>query len=113
MNEPKLPTRFVTGTDIDALLIAGRYTLLDQAADQTLFSAAMTRGVHVIAAGIYNSGILAAVETKPHFDYAAAPAEIVDRVRRLQAVCDGFDVPLAAAGRPSGVTPTGALVAGW
>lgn len=97
MNEPGLPTRFVTDTDIDAVLIAGRYTLLDQSADQTLFSAAQTRGVHVIAAGVYNSGILAAVETNAHFDYTAAPAEIVDRARRLQSVCDGFGVSLAAA----------------
>ena len=97
MNEPGLSTRFVTDTDIDAVLIAGRYTLLDQSADQALFSAAQARGVHVIAAGVYNSGILAAVEANPHFDYAVAPVEIVDRARRLRAVCDGFGVPLAAA----------------
>ena len=97
MNEPKLPTRFVTDTDVDAVLIAGRYTLLDQSADQALFRAATARGVHVIAAGVYNSGILASVDTNPHFDYAAAPAEVVDRARRLQAVCDSFDVPLPAA----------------
>ena len=97
MNEPGLPTRFVTDTDIDAVLIAGRYTLLDQSADRALFSAAGARGVHVIAAGVYNSGILAAVEANPHFDYAVAPAEIVARARRLQRVCNGFGVPLAAA----------------
>ena len=97
MNEPKLPTQFVTDTDIDAVLIAGRYTLLDQSADQTLLGAAASRGVHVIAAGVYNSGILAAVETNPHFDYAVAPVEIVARAHRLQAVCGSFGVPLAAA----------------
>ena len=97
MNEPKLPTQFVTDTDIDAVLIAGRYTLLDQSADRALFSAAMARGVHVIAAGVYNSGILAAVETNPHFDYAVASAEIVSRARQLQAACDDLGVPLAAA----------------
>ena len=97
MNEPSLPARFVTDTDIDAVLIAGRYTLLDQTAEQTLFSATMARGVQVIAAGVYNSGILAGVETNPHFDYAAAPVEIVSRTRRLQAVCDDFGVPLPAA----------------
>ena len=97
MNEPGLPTRFVIDTDIDAVLIAGRYTLLDQSADRALFSAAQARGVHVIAAGVYNSGILAAVETNPHFNYATAPADIVDRARRLQTACDGFGVPLAAA----------------
>ena len=97
MNEPGLPTQFVTDTDIDAVLIAGRYTLLDRSADRALFGAAAARGVHVIAAGVYNSGILAGVEDSPRFDYAAAPAEVVARARRLQAVCDGFGVPLPAA----------------
>ena len=97
MNEPTLPTQFVTDTDIDAVLIAGRYTLLDQSADQTLLRVARARGVHVVAAGVYNSGILASVEANPHFDYAAAPAEIVSRVRRLKGVCDDFGVPLPAA----------------
>ena len=97
MNQPSLPTRFVTETDIDAVLIAGRYTLLDQTAEHALFSAAMARGVHVIAAGVYNSGILASVETNPHYDYSAAPAEIVSRARQLQEVCDDLGVPLPAA----------------
>ena len=97
MNEPSLPTRFVTETDIDAVLIAGRYTLLDQTAEHTLFGAAMARGVHVIAAGVYNSGILASVETNAHYDYSAAPAEIVSRARQLQEVCDDFGVSLPAA----------------
>ena len=51
----------------------------------------------MIPAGVYNSGILADVENNPHFDYAAAPAKIVSRARRLQAVCDDFGVPLPAA----------------
>ena len=97
MNEPNLPTQFVTDTDIDAVLIAGRYTLLDQSADQTLLGAAASRGVHVIAAGVYNSGSLTGVETNLYFDYAAAPAEIVARARRLQSECDGFGVSLPAA----------------
>ena len=97
MNEPNLPTRFVTETDIDAVLIAGRYTLLDQSAEQSLFGAAMARGVQVIAAGVYNSGILTGAEATPHYDYAAAPPEIVARLRRLQAACDGVGVRLPAA----------------
>ena len=97
MNEPGLAARFVTETDIDAVLIAGRYTLLDQSAEHVLFSAAAARGVHVVAAGVYNSGILTGTEDAPHFDYAAAPAHIVAHVRSLRAVCDGFGVPLAAA----------------
>ena len=97
MNEPALPARFVTDTDVDVVLVAGRYTLLDQSAEEPLFRLARSRGVHVVAAGVYNSGILAGAEGVPHFDYAAAAPAIVARVERLRAVCDEFAVPLAAA----------------
>lgn len=97
MNEPSLPARFVTDTDVDAVLIAGRYTLLDQSADYALLGEALFRGVHVIAAGVYNSGILTGAEANPHFDYAAAPAHVVARANRLKQVCDGFGVALPAA----------------
>ncbi len=97
MNEPDLPARFVTETDIDAVLIAGRYTLLDRSAEQTLFAAAKARGVHVVAAGVYNSGILTGAERAPHFDYADAPPQIIERAARLRSVCDDYGVPQAAA----------------
>ena len=96
MNEPGLPARFVAETDIDAVLVAGRYTLLDRSA-QELFAAAKARGVHVVAAGVYNSGILTGVEQEPHFDYAAAPRRILDGADRLRAVCEAHGVSLAAA----------------
>ena len=97
MNEPGLPARFVTETDIDAVLIAGRYTLLDRSAEHTLFAAAKARGVHVVAAGVYNSGILTGAERAPHFDYGDAPPRIIERAARLRSVCDDYGVPLAAA----------------
>lgn len=97
MNQPGLPARFVTETDIDVVLIAGRYTLLDQSAEQILLAEAALRGVHVVAAGVYNSGILAGAESTPHFDYATAPPEIIGKVRELQAACGRFDVALSAA----------------
>lgn len=97
MNHPDLPTEFVTDTDIDIVLIAGRYTLLDRSADRTLLTAAAERGVHVVAAGVFNSGILTGREAVPHFDYAAAPRGIVERADILRSVCDDFGVPLAAA----------------
>ena len=96
MNEPGLPARFVAETDIDAVLIAGRYTLLDQSA-QRLFAAAEARGVHVVAAGVYNSGILTGVEQEPHFDYAVAPRRILESADRLRAVCEAHGVSLATA----------------
>ncbi len=62
MNQAEMLTRFVTDTDIDVVLIAGRYTLLDQSAADTLLPAALDRGVAVVAGGVFNSGVLAAPE---------------------------------------------------
>ncbi len=97
MNHPDLLTRFVTDTDIDTVLIAGCYTLLDRSADRTLLTTAAERGVHVVAAGVFNSGILTGKEAVPHFDYTAAPRDIAERANLLRSVCDDFGVPLAAA----------------
>ena len=94
MNRPGLPTRFVTETDIDVVLIAGRYTLLDREAEEGLFGAAVARGVHLVAGGVYNSGVLAGREA---FNYVAAPREVLERTQRLRGVCEDFDVPLPAA----------------
>jgi D-threo-aldose 1-dehydrogenase len=103
MNQPSLPTRFVNETDIDLVLVAGRYTLLDRSAERALFPAAQARGVHVVAAGVYNSGILAGAAAGPGkprsltFDYETAPAEVVVRADGLRTVCERFGVPLEAA----------------
>lgn len=97
MNRPGLPTRFVTETDIDAVLIAGRYTLLDREAEEELFGAAVARGVHLVVGGVYNSGVLTGAAGRESFNYVAAPAAILERTERLRAVCERFDVPLPAA----------------
>lgn len=81
-------------SDPDVLLLAGRYTLLDTAALDTLFPACAARGVSVVIGGPYNSGLLAGGAT---FNYAAAPAEMVARVRRIAAVCARFAVSIKAA----------------
>jgi D-threo-aldose 1-dehydrogenase len=89
--------RFVDETDVDCILLAGRYTLLDTGALTTLLPLCAERGVAVLAAGVLNSGVLAGPAGRATFDYAPAPATVVERVRRMSAICDGFDVPLAAA----------------
>jgi D-threo-aldose 1-dehydrogenase len=94
MNSPEIPTRFVRETDIDVVLIAGRYTLLDRSAADDLLTAAADRGVAVIAGGVFNSGILADGTT---YDYRPASPEIVNRVEQLAKVCASYDVPLKAA----------------
>jgi D-threo-aldose 1-dehydrogenase len=94
MNSPEIPARFVRETDLDVVLIAGRYTLLDRSAADDLLTAAADRGVAVIAGGVFNSGILAGGST---YDYRPASPEIVNRVEQLAKVCASYDVPLKAA----------------
>jgi len=80
--------------DWDVFLLAGRYTLLEQTPMQELFPACRAAGTSIICGGPFNSGVLVGREM---WNYAAAPAAVVDRVRALGAVADEFSVPLAAA----------------
>ena len=97
MNQSAMLTRFVTETDVDAVLLAGRYTLLDRSAAETLLPAAVERGVSVIVGGVFNSGLLADPASNPRYDYVAAPDALVSRALSIQATCAGFGVPLRAA----------------
>jgi D-threo-aldose 1-dehydrogenase len=97
MNEVAMLTRFVTDTDIDVVLVAGRYTLLDRSAADALLPAAVRRGVSVIAGGVFNSGLLAAPRPGATYDYNAASGELVARAIRLEQICARFGVPLRAA----------------
>ena len=88
--------------DLDVILLAGRYTLADQTALDTLLPECVRRHVAVIAAAPFNSGILAtgsrpADGTVPLFDYGPAPQAVVERVRFIEALCEEFSVPLIAA----------------
>ena len=80
--------------DWDVFLLAGRYTLLEQTPLQDLFPACRAAGTSIICGGPFNSGVLVGREM---WNYAAAPATVVDRVRALGAVADEFAVPLPAA----------------
>jgi D-threo-aldose 1-dehydrogenase len=97
MNQAELPARFVRETDIDVVLLAGRYTLLDQVGLAELLPLAQERGVRVIAAAVFNSGLLADPRPGATYDYAAAPPELVERALRLKALCEAHGVPLRAA----------------
>ena len=80
--------------DLDCTMLAGRYTLLEQTSLSPLLEECVRRGTAVVIAGVFNSGILAG---NNKFNYGAAPAEIVERVRALQSTCDEFAVSLPAA----------------
>jgi D-threo-aldose 1-dehydrogenase len=97
MNQSAMLARFVTDTDIDVVLEAGRFTLLDQSAADSLLPAALERDVAVIAGGVFNSGVLAAPGAGAHFDYQAASAATVTRALALEAECARFGLPLRAA----------------
>ena len=95
-NEVATALRFVTEADVDAVLIAGRITLLDGSAEAELLPACVERGVAVIAGGVFNSGVLAD-PSGGHFAYGSVPDDVRARVQRLQAACERHGVPLAAA----------------
>jgi len=97
MNQSAMLTRFVRETDIDVVLLAGRYTILEQGALDELLPACLERGVGVFTAGVMNSGVLANPGAESRFNYTPAPHEIVDRARRIGEVCGRHDVPLRAA----------------
>ncbi len=97
MNEAGMLTRFVADTDIDVVLMAGRYTLLDQSAADTLLPLALERDVAVLAGGVFNSGLLAAPAPGAYFDYRAAPDALIRQARELEAACGRYGVPLRAA----------------
>jgi len=99
MNQTEMLAEFVRQTDMDLLMLAGRYTLLEQGALDDLLPLCEERGVRVVAAGVFNSGILARDDPSgdARYDYGTAAPEIVDRARRIAAVCASHDVPLPAA----------------
>ena len=94
VNEWESCARLLELADPDLFLIAGRYTLLEQAPIDTLFPQCSRRGVGIVAGGPYNAGILAGVRT---YNYSAAPAEIVARAQALDEVCRAHGVSLPAA----------------
>ncbi len=94
VNEKEVLIEALGFGDWDAFLLAGRYTLLEQGPLDDLLPMCSARGTSIVVGGPLNSGILAGRDT---WNYAAAPAEIVERVTRIRAVCDAHKVPLAAA----------------
>jgi D-threo-aldose 1-dehydrogenase len=93
-NADETALAFVAAGEVDLVLLAGRYTLLDRSAEHELLPVCTERGLPVIAAGVFNSGVLAGGAT---FDYESAPADILKRRDALEAACARYAVPLAAA----------------
>ncbi|MGI5460069.1 aldo/keto reductase [Streptomyces sp. CA-249302] len=97
MNQAEMLTRFVRDTDVDVVLCAGRYTLLDQSALTELLPAAVARGVSVVIGGAFNSGLLADPKPGATYNYAAASRELLDRALAMKAVAERHGITLRAA----------------
>ncbi len=101
VNEIAVCLELIERIELDVILLAGRYTLLDRSAADRLLPECARRGIKVIIGGPYNSGILAQDDLgqadQLHYDYARAPVETVARARQLAAVCAHFGVALPAA----------------
>ncbi len=96
VNEMEAIEQMAADFDLDSCLLAGRYSLLNQGPLDSFFPAMQRRGIAVIAAGVFNSGILGGGSKGQTriFDYMAAPPEIIAKVEKLEAVCGRYGVAL-------------------
>lgn len=97
MTQAAMEARFLRAEAFDCLLLASRYTLLDQSGLPDLLPLAVARRTSIIAGGVFNTGLLAAPAPGATYDYRPAPPELVERAQGLAAVCRNHGVPLAAA----------------
>ncbi len=98
MNQWEMPLRFIQRFDLDIVLLAGRYTLLEQTSLDTFLPACVERNVKVSVGGPYNTGILARDLSEPvTYNYEVAPDDLVQKARRLNAICASHGVDLKAA----------------
>lgn len=98
VNEWQVCQKLLEEADFDCFLLAGRYTLLEQDALETFLPLCEKRDVGIILGGPYNSGILATgAVAGAKYNYADAPPDILERVRKIERVCNAHRVPLIAA----------------
>jgi D-threo-aldose 1-dehydrogenase len=103
MNQWEMLAKFVLHSDPDVIMLAGRYTLLDQSG-LALLEDCVRRGVSVVAAGVFNSGILARDRppSNAHYNYEQADTELIERANRIADICEqhGCTLPQAAVQFP-------------
>jgi len=98
MNQWPMELQFAREGGTDCFLLAGRYTLLDQSALPEFLPYCVEHHISVIAGGPYNSGILAVgPRDGATFNFRAAAPDMMERARRIRAVCERHHVPLRAA----------------
>jgi D-threo-aldose 1-dehydrogenase len=98
VNECEVCLTLLPECEMDCVLLAGRYTLLEQGALTELTDLCAKRHVSLIVGGPFNSGILASASARDaHYNYETPPHHVVERVQHLQRVCSSFAVPVGAA----------------
>jgi len=83
--------------DLDIALLAGRYTLLDQSAQNKLLPYALERNVDITIGGVFNSGVLADPKPGATFEYLPASDEIIAKAQAIGAFLKNLGIPLTAA----------------
>ena len=115
INEWEIAEKLARAADFDVFLLAGRYTLLEQEALTSFLPLCEEKKIAVVIGGPFNSGILATgVKGEARYNYAPAPDEVKDRVRRIQQICKSFKValPEAALRFPLGHPAVVSVIAG-
>ena len=98
LNSYQTALKLAKRQQFDCFLLAGRYTLLEQGAQEDFLPFCSDNKIGVIAGGVFNSGILASGPTRDaKYDYADAPPAILEKTRRIKSICDKFEVDLRAA----------------
>jgi len=115
VNEADMCVRFANAGSFDAMLLAGRYSLLEQPALAQFLPLAEQRGIAVLLGGVFNSGILATGAVPgAKYNYKDAPADILEKVARIERVCAAHNValPVAALHFAIGAPAVASLVLG-
>jgi D-threo-aldose 1-dehydrogenase len=99
MNQTAMLTRFVQEIDLDVIMLAGRYTLIDPDGLDDVLPACLQNDVQVVAVGIFNSGLMS--QPRPAagatFNYEPAAQALVDKANKLADVCEAHGTTLPAA----------------
>lgn len=97
MNHSGPLASYVSEFEVDVVLIAGRFSLLDHEALTTLLPLCAATGTAVVVGGVFNTGLLADPSPGAMFNYRPVPTETLERARRCRALCEAYEVPLPAA----------------
>lgn len=100
VNETEICDIVMANFEIDRILLAGRYTLLNHAPLDGFFERCLKNGTNITAAGVFNSGILATganTSVKPYYDYKEAPKSVIAKVAQIEEVCSKYGIPLSVA----------------